>query len=101
LDDFSLEVEPDGGFINQALDRLYRGSSHPMRVGQRIQLSDMTVEVLSLTEDQRPWRVRFTFVLPLKDPSMCFYRWEDDRFTPFKLPDAGHTVRLSRVKMPL
>lgn len=101
LDEFSLEVEPDGGFINQALDRLYRGSSHPMRVGQRIELSDMTVEVLAITEDQRPWRARFTFRLPLKDPSMCFYRWENDRFIPFKLPDVGQTIRLSRVEMPL
>jgi hypothetical protein len=101
LDDYSLEVEPDRGFIIQALDRLYRGSSHPMQVGQRIELSDMTVEVLSLTRDQRPWRVRFTFMHPLKDPSLCFYRWEYDRFTPFELPDAGHTVRLPRVKIPL
>jgi hypothetical protein len=49
-----LEIEAQGGFITNTLDRLYRGLTDPMAQGQRIVLSDMVAEVLTLTQDQRP-----------------------------------------------
>jgi hypothetical protein len=94
IDEHSLELQPEGGFIASNLDTVFRGSAHPMHVGQRVELSDMTVEVLSLTEDQRPLRVRFTFRQPLEDPSLLFLEWHDQKFVRFDLPRIGESVQL-------
>ncbi len=100
-DDLSLEIEPQGGFIDQSFDRLYRGSSDPMAVGDRVELSDMTVQVLSLTEDKRPLKVRFTFNQELEGKSLCFYQWNGKGFMPFTLPVVGKSVQLAKVDFPL
>ena len=62
-DERTLEIEAQGGFITNTLDRLFRDSTDPVTQGQRIELSDMVVEVLTLTQDHRPLKVRFTFLL--------------------------------------
>lgn len=96
VDAQSLEIVPDVGFISIHLDRLYRGQTHPMQVGDRVQTDDMTAEVLSLTEDRRPLRVRFTFSHPLDDSSFAFLAWNNDRkgYVPFDMPAIGQSVRL-------
>lgn len=101
VDDATLEITAQGGFITQSFDRLYRGSSHPMRVGQRVELSDMTVQVLTLTKDQRPLKVRFTFSHHLEDPSLCFYQWKEKGFLPFAVPVVGESVHLPKGNLPL
>jgi hypothetical protein len=95
VDEHSLELQPEEGFIAIDLDKLYRGSFHPMQVGQRVKFSNMTVEVLSLTEDKRPLRVRFVFPVPLDDPSLLFLKWKEAGYVPFDLPAVGRSVRLS------
>lgn len=100
-DNTSLEIESNGGFITHSFDRLYRGASHPMAVGQRVELTDMTIQVLTLTEDQRPLKVHFTFAKPLEDKSLCFYQWRETGFLPFTLPAVGASVQLTRVNLPL
>jgi hypothetical protein len=100
-DVFSLEIEADGGFITQALDRLYRGASKPMRAGQRVEMSGMTAQVLTLTDDQRPLKVRFTFSKALEDPSLCYYQWKENGFLPFDLPVVGESVQLPKTYLQL
>lgn len=100
-DNASLEIEPQGGFISHSFDRLYRGASHPMVVGQRVELSNMTVQVLALTKDQRPLKARFTFSKSLEDKSLCFYQWKETGFIPLALPDVGDSMHLSKVGLPL
>ncbi len=97
----SLEIEPRGGFISHSFDRLYRGTTHPMAEGEKVHLFDMTIQVLTLTEDQRPLKVRFTFTKFLEDPSLCFYQWKENRFIPLVLPDVGDSVKLAKVPLPL
>jgi hypothetical protein len=92
MDARTLEVERAEGFINQDMDKLFRGSATPMQVGQQVDMGDMCVEVLSLTPDRRPLRVRFTFVKPLEDPSMVFYFWQGRRCELFKFPAPGKSV---------
>ena len=101
VDDHSLELQPEGGFIALDIDKVFRGSTHPMQVGQWVELTDMTVEILSLTEDQRPLRTRFTFLLPLDDPSLLFLEWKNQGFARFALPAIGESVRLPLVTPPL
>lgn len=99
----SLELQPETGFITMDLDKLFRGSAHPMQIGQRIELTDMTAEVLSLTntKDRRPLRVRFTFKVSLEDSSLLFLEWKNNNFIPFALPDIGESVRLPRILWPI
>lgn len=101
VNEFSLEIEPAGGFMAQDLDLLYRGRQHPMKIGQRVELTDMIAEVIELTEDNRPKRARFTFMKPLDDSSLCFYQWKDQGFLPLELPKVGQSVRLAMAMMPL
>jgi hypothetical protein len=96
-----LEIEAQGGFITNTLDRLYRGLTDPMAQGQRIVLSDMVAEVLTLTQDQRPLKVRFTFSKSLENGTICFYQWKKAGFIPFEPPDIGHSVQVTKVNMPL
>jgi hypothetical protein len=97
VDSNALEIEPRYGFITQDMERLYRGSAHPMGVGQKVVLSDMQAEVLSLTEDRRPLRVRFSFLHPLEDDALSFFIWKDRDFVPFKPPQVGDSVHLERI----
>ena len=94
IDDATIEVEPENGFITSDLDRLFRGSTHPMHIGQQIKAGDMQVKVLTLTEDGRPLRVHFTFPHSLEDESMAFYAWEGGGFVPFKPPKKGQMTSL-------
>ena len=94
IDAYTLEITPQDGFASAEVDRLFRGPHHPMRVGQRVVLDAMTIEVLSLTRDQRPLRARFAFSRPLEDPSYLFVRHQSVGLAPFDLPAVGQTVRL-------
>ncbi|MGD9217522.1 MAG: hypothetical protein PVJ84_22110 [Desulfobacteraceae bacterium] len=101
VDSRSLEIEAQGGFITNTFDRLYRGRFDPMTQRQRIELSDMVAEVLSLTPDQRPLKVRFTFSRALENASLCFYQWKEKGYIPFDPPAIGDSVRIAKVNMPL
>jgi hypothetical protein len=100
-DQTSLEIEAQSGFIDQYFDQLYRGPSDPMTVGERVELSDMAVQILTVTKDQRPLKVRFIFNKSLEDKSLCFYQWQETRFQPFMLPDVGNSIQLPKVEFPL
>lgn len=97
IDAHTLEIEVQNGFINQGLDQLYRGPDHPMHVGQQVALPLFTAQVLSLTEDQRPKKVRFTFSDPLEDDSLLFCIWQGSRIVPMEPPPVGQTVGLAQI----
>lgn len=103
VDEKSLEITPDIGFISTDVDRLFRDETHPMQVGDRVKSGDMTAEVISLTKDKRPLCVRFTFSKPLEDSSLAFFAWKNDDYgyAPFAMPDIGHSKHLKVAKVPL
>jgi len=82
----------------QALD-LYRSINRPMHVGQRVQLKGLAIEVLELTEDGRPLRVRFDFEAPLDSHRYRFYHWVDNQFREVELPAVGETKALPRATL--
>ncbi|UCE60812.1 MAG: hypothetical protein JSU63_03495 [Phycisphaerales bacterium] len=94
-DSQTLIVTPEGGFLEQVADRVYRSLDHPMTLGQRIELSGVTVEVTALTIDGRPAEATFRFEVPLEDPSLRWLQWQAGKFIPFDPPDVGKTVTLS------
>jgi len=80
-------------------DRIYR-SDRPFAIGQRIELADLEVEIVSVTSDGRPGIVSFRFNRDLDDPLYCWVRWEDHDFVPFTPPPVGERVHLPAVPAP-
>jgi hypothetical protein len=91
----TLVVQPDGGFLANAADRLMRSFPPPFRRGDRFSTSDYSATVEEVTPDGRPRRVCFRFSAPLEDPA---YRWlylgDGFHARGFRLPRVGEEVRL-------
>ena len=77
-------------------DAFFRSGDFPMTVGQRIELTGMTAEVIALTNDGRPSEARIRFARPLEDPSTVWLQWDwgKDAYGPFIPPAVGETVRV-------
>lgn len=77
-------------------DVFFRSSDFPMTVGQRIELTGMSAEVITLTNDGRPSEARIRFARPMEDPSMAWLQWdwEKNAYVPFVPPAVGETVRV-------
>ena len=93
-------IEAEDGYLRGPFDNVYR-ASHGFPEDYRLDLSDVRVEVISLTEDRRPRRVRFTFAVPLEDPSLRWVLFEDGRYVPFAVPPVGGLVNIEPVELNL
>lgn len=93
-DDSTLVVRPDRGFCSLILDSLFRNKAHPIRVGEQVELTGMTVEIMAITADGRPAEASFRFAVPLEHFSLRWLQWKDDGFVPFDPPSIGKTVEL-------
>lgn len=73
-----------------------RSRQHPLRVGQRISLPRMEVEVLTVDERGFPVEAAFEFDVPLEDSSLKWLQWDwdDDVYRPFDLPAVGGAADL-------
>ncbi|MGB6648422.1 MAG: hypothetical protein WBG01_07775, partial [Bacteroidota bacterium] len=98
-DDRSLLVRPEGGYLNQPFDEVFRGPAHPMSLGERVELTYMSVEVTELTEDGRPAEALFEFPFPLEDAELKWVKWEDGKYVPFVIPAIGDTVDLPAIPL--
>jgi hypothetical protein len=90
----TLVVQPEYGYYAWILDALFRNSQHPFSVGDRVELTGMTVEIKELTGDGRPAKAAFTFAVPLEDPSLRWLQYKDGDFIPFTPPAIGQSVVL-------
>jgi hypothetical protein len=81
-------------FVHQYFDRLYRDDAHPMTLGQRVELTGLSVEVTALTPDGRPAEACFRFSVPLEHPSLRWVQCRQGAYVPFTPPAIGQTVRL-------
>jgi hypothetical protein len=75
-------------------DRLFRSPDVPFRVGDRVELGRMSVEIESMTDDLRPKEALFRFSAPLEDASWRWLTWHDGQFVSFVPPAIGETVEL-------
>lgn len=80
-------------YLFQTFDILFR-DDQPFTIGQRIELSDCSLEIVKLTPDARPATVRVEFDKPLEDESYRWIYWKDDRFAEFTLPKVGESITL-------
>ena len=89
-----LVVRPSGGYLAQPMDLLYRSLEKPMPVGYRVQFSDVTIEVTSLTPDGRPAAIACRFRVPLEDRSLRWMFWEKGRYRNWTPPPVHGSVVL-------
>jgi hypothetical protein len=90
----TLVIRTDRGYTDWAFDSLFRDSGHPMPLGYRVALSDLTVEVTEVS-GHGPVEVTFRFEVPLEDPSLAWLQWRKSAFVPFDPPPIGQTVHVA------
>ena len=101
IDSRSLRASVNDGMMRGSLGALFRGPTHRLRIGDRLNLDGMTVLIEALTTDGRPRDVVFRFARRLEDPSMQWIRWQEGIYVPFTPPQLGETVRLPAARGPL
>ena len=92
LDEFTLRLRPDDGFLPREMDRLSRGPSQPLRPGDGVRLSDMTATVDEVVDGWRPQTVTFRFSAPLESPHFLWMRGDGMRLVGWTPPKVGETV---------
>ncbi|HKU38165.1 MAG TPA: hypothetical protein VJR89_08460 [Polyangiales bacterium] len=97
----TLELDYEGGILSFGFLELYRDRHIPMRVGERIELQGLSIEVLATTPDGRVEKARFAFDTDLDAPSFLFYNWRDGGFVPFKPPPVGEHIVMPRASLAL
>ena len=90
----SLVIRPEWGFLAWIGDRIFRSKHYPFQLGEKVELTGFTAEVIEMNPDNRPAEVKFTIDLPLEDPSLRWFQCEDSEFTPFTPPKIGATIEL-------
>ena len=88
----TLLVRPARGFITEPFERLFRDERNPMKIGERVALSDVTVEVTQIADGWQPAEALFRFAVPLEDDSLRWLAWRDGEFQPFTPPAVDQTV---------
>lgn len=111
VDDRTIVVTPEGGYtplpgaifddatgtmteihlenVYRALDENFYNPRNPMRVGDVIALSEVTIEIAKMTSDGRIAQAKFTFAHPLEDNRYVWLLWNES------------TTAYERVTMPV
>jgi hypothetical protein len=99
VDEQTLRIRPGAGFLSSTSQMMLRSLNHPMRLGERIALSGMTIEVSDLGPDGRPLEIVVRFAQKLEDPSLEWLKWGEHGYVPFQLPKVGESVVLPAANM--
>jgi hypothetical protein len=91
----TLELEPDLGYVTDPSSLLIRRPKDRFAIGDHFELGEASVEVLGLTSDGRPKRIRVRSPR-LDDASLLWVQWDEplQRFVRFTLPPVGSAVRV-------
>ncbi len=95
----TLVVRPSYGFYTYVLDSLFRNEEHPFSVGDRVELTGMTVEIRKMTSFGNVAEAAFIFSVALEDPSLRWLQYKDNAFVPFTPPEIGQKVILPGGKL--
>lgn len=123
IDDHTLAVEVEGGFVAPAgavapqglaeppaahaayllsfLDGVFQDGSR-RSPGHAVSLDGVEITVATVTPDGRPLRVLFRFVLPLESPELLWYGWDPRTrsIAPLDLPATGEKRHLTASVSP-
>ena len=95
-DEKTIHVQVADGLYLGVLGPLFRDQKHALKIGDRVQLTGFTAEVIALTSDSRPKEIIYRFSVPLEEPSLRWLQWKDDEgYVSFDLPSVGESVTLA------
>ncbi len=90
----TLIVRPVYGFYAYVLDALFRNKQNPFTVGDRVELTGMTVEIREVTNNGQVVDAAFIFSVALEDPSLRWLQYKDEAFVPFTPPAVGQKIAM-------
>jgi hypothetical protein len=90
----TLVIRPAYGFYVHVLDALFRNKHNPFSVGDRVELTGMTVEIREITSNGQATEAAFIFSVALENPSLRWIQHKDGAFVPFTPPAVGQKVVL-------
>ena len=99
LDEFTLIVQPEGGFLASPFDNVFRGPNNPLRRWDEVRLTGMTVTIIAVTDDDRPAVAAFRFAKPLNDLSLRWLQWKEGQYATFRPPALGDSCALAGEKL--
>jgi hypothetical protein len=92
LDELTLRVRPAQGYLYGDTERFWRAARDPFRLGERVELPTVSVEISALTPDGRPAAADFHFRHPLDSSVYVFRSFEAGEFVPWQPPALGASV---------
>lgn len=101
VDEHSVRVRPERGFMLFASERLFRNTRRrPFRPGDVIRLPEVVVTIEEVTDDGRPKAVLARLHRPLEDAGYTFLAWTAaGRYEPFVPPQIGAEATLPAVDL--
>jgi hypothetical protein len=99
VNETTLRLRPERGFLDNETLRMVRGLSRPFHVGDEVLLSDVRVRVREVTADGRPAEADFSFRVPLEDTSLLWTRLHaGGSLAPWSPPAVGESQLLASVE---
>ena len=92
--DIRTYIDPINGL--KRFERMLLNRNNPLRIGDKIELTGVSILITKLTEDNRPAEVAFTFNTPLEDSSLRWFQWNKKNwvYEEFPIPGIGETANL-------
>jgi hypothetical protein len=94
LDDRTLRIRPEGGFLQYGAEMMLRDRRHPLPTGTSIDVAGMRVTIIDSTADGRPTAAEFRFDRSLEDPLFVWMCWSRKGYVPWTPPAIGDTAHL-------
>ena len=99
IDSSGKDFKPNFVYFYHELSSLFRSKDLPFKVDQKIDLNDMSAEVINVDINGQPTTVRFEFDVPLEDSSLRWLQWHWKKsgfgyYSTFEIPPVGDTLNL-------
>jgi hypothetical protein len=95
IDERTLRVRPEGGFMILPSERLFRNTrTSPFHVGDEVETEGLRITITRVTEDGRPAEVLARLDEPLEDPVYMWLAWKGSGYAPVTPPPIGGSTVL-------
>jgi len=94
VDATTLRIDLDRGLFPTPFSRYHRSPELRFREGDRVELDELTVEVLRLDGRGDPVQLLCRFRAALEDPALRWMTWNGERYVPWTPPARGGSVRV-------
>jgi len=91
------DLIPNFAYFYYHFNSLFRPVDMPFKIGEKIELSDMSIEVVNIDRHGRPIEISVEFSTSLEDPALCWLQWHwqkraPGRYSTFEIPPIGQTT---------